>query len=272
MARLPSSGGDSPHIFSWRNGSNGEQAFVTVDTTGKIIAYINGVAVGDSGGPVLTANAWWHIEAKMVFAGAASTIEVRVEGVTKVTGTGTTSADCAQVAWMNQGSGSGNQFICYWKDIIVWNGLGAYNNNFLGSCTVHSLIPDSDITVNWARNTGASDFGNIDEDGPPNDDTDYIYAIDPPPGVDVMGLSNLPIDVTSVKALMVLHRSRKTDGGDGNVQAALKSGASTALGADRPISAAYTYFRDVIETDPATAAPWTPGAVNAAQLQLNRTL
>lgn len=272
MSYLPADSGDAPHIFSWRDGSNNEQAYVTVDTTGQLIAYIGGVAVGNSGGPVLTANGWWHIEAKLVLAGALSTIEVRVEGITKVTGTGTTAADCAQVAMVNGGGGSGQNFFCYWKDFIVWNGLGALNNDFMGSCSVYSIIPDSDVAATWARNVGADNFGNINEDGPPDDDTAYIYAVTPAPAANVMGLSNLPVDVTSVRALMAIQRSKKTDGGDGNVQAGLISGASTALGADRPITTAYTYFRDVIETDPATAAQWTPGAVNAAQLQLNRTL
>lgn len=86
------------------------------------------------------------------------------------------------------------------------DGLGALNNDFMGSCSVYSIIPDSDVAATWARNVGADNFG--------------------------------------------------------NVQAGLISGASTALGANRPITTAYTYFRDVIETDPATAA----------QLQLNRTL
>jgi hypothetical protein len=56
------------------------------------------------------------------------------------------------------------------------------------------------------------------------------------------------------------------------VQLGMVSGASAALGADRPITTQYAYWWDVIENDPATAAPWTRAAVNAALLRLKRTL
>jgi hypothetical protein len=71
---------------------------------------------------------------------------------------------------------------------------------------------------------------------------------------------------------MPIHRSRKTDAGDGNIQVGAISGASTGLGADRPITTAYTYWWDIFDTDPATAAAWSRTSVNAMNLQLNRTL
>ena len=54
--------------------------------------------------------------------------------------------------------------------------------------------------------------------------------------------------------------------GGGNLQMAMKSGASTGLGSDRPMTVAFTYWQDVFEVDPATSAQWLPAAVNAANL------
>jgi hypothetical protein len=71
---------------------------------------------------------------------------------------------------------------------------------------------------------------------------------------------------------MPIHRSRKTDGGTGNIQLGVISGAATGLGVDRPITTAYTYWWDVFDSDPNIAAAWTKAAVNAMNLQLNRTL
>ena len=85
-------------------------------------------------------------------------------------------------------------------------------------------------------------------------------------------LQDLPATVTSVRGVMPIHRSRKTDGGDGNLQQGLISGASTGLGANRPITTAYTYWWDIYDADPNGAIAWTRLAVNALNYQLNRTL
>ena len=276
LANIPTAAGlDEPCIHEFRDSSNNAMVSIVVTPSGAIQARSGGAygaALGTSGPAVILANAWQHVEAKVFMSATVGTVEVRVEGITVLNLTGLVLSANPVNQFVSYFSGS--NFVgglMYQKDLVEWDGAGAINNNFLGSVQVMELLPDSDIAFPWAASTGTTGYNLID-DAPPNEDTDYIYAIDPPPAAAKFGLSNLPVNVTSVKALMAIHRSRKTDGGDGNAQTGLISGASTALGADRPITTTYTYWLDVIETDPATAAAWTPGAVNAAQLQLNRTL
>jgi hypothetical protein len=71
---------------------------------------------------------------------------------------------------------------------------------------------------------------------------------------------------------MPIHRSRKTDGGDGNMQLGVISAAATGLGSNRPITTAYTYWYDIFDADPNGAAAWTRISFNAINLQLNRTV
>ena len=108
----------------------------------------------------------------------------------------------------------------------------------------------------------------IDEQDP--NDADFISAGDPPPSPAVFTVSNLPPDIVGVKALIPVVRARKIDGGDGNIQVGL-TGTATDLGADRPITTAFTYFWDVSELSPDTAAAWTPVEVDAVKLQIDRT-
>ena len=278
---LPESVLRIPTPFDFRNASNGTLLTLQVYPNGSLVVRSTidetGAALAQSGPLAITANGWWHIEMWVTWnAGTGATVEVRVEGVSVISPTvlaSVTAPSCDQVAVVSRRTSiTTTAPTMYTKDLIIANGLGSFNNTFMGSCSVRSLIPDSDSAATWSRNTGATNFGNVNEDGPPNDDTAYMYAGTPAPAVNVMGLSNLPVDVTSVRGLMMIQRSKKSDGGDGNVQMGMKSGASTGLGADRPSTVAYTYFRDVIDTDPATAALWTPGAVNNALFQQNRTL
>ena len=275
---LPSSIGASNfnYVISLRDGGNTDICSITVNTDGRIAAYrgtVNGgVLLGTSAAPAITAAAWHHVEVKFVLSATVGTVEVRVNGVTvlNLTGQNTGAGPCTQVAQGHRtfSDATGN---FYSKDWILWDTTGAFNNNFMGSCSVKELIPDGDISANWALTGAANHYGAVNE-APPDDDTKYIYAVTPAPAADVMSLTNLPVDVTSVRGLMVINRSKNTDGGDGKLQAGLVSGASTQLYTDRQLTTAYTYWTDISETDPATAAAWLPGAVNAMNLRLNRTL
>lgn len=265
------------HFKSVVSTYSGVHVTVAVDGNGYINVYrgtIGGTLLGSSSGPVIVSNAWQHIEAKVLISDTVGTVEVRVEGVPVVELTGQDTANNADLdiygwaAWHSSSVGNPSMTI---KDLVIWDGSGSLNNDFLGSVSVYPLLTTSDVSLNWTPSTGSTGYDLIDE-SPPNDDTDYIYAPDPAPAAAVMGLSNLPADVTSVKGLYVVARSKKTDGGDGNLQVGLISNAATALGSDRPITTSYTYWADVFETDPDTSAAWTPVAVDAADIQFDRTV
>lgn len=104
-------------------------------------------------------------------------------------------------------------------------------------------------------------------------DPSYIEADATPPAAAVFTMTDLPPDVTSVRALLPIFRGVKTDGGDCAVQAGLSPDNATWVnGADEPMTVAFTYYWSPIHEDPVTAAPWTPGAVNGAYVRVNRTL
>ena len=92
------------------------------------------------------------------------------------------------------------------------------------------------------------------------------------PDPDIVGFTNLPADVTSVKGLMALYRAAKTDGGDGKMQVSLSpNGTDWDDGTDRALTTAQSYYWDTSEVSPDTSGPWTVSEVNALQGKLNRT-
>lgn len=278
MDALPTIASARPTIAVFSNAANGEIVSIVVETTGRISAYRgsrNGTLIETTVSPVITANGWYHIETRIARSDVAGEIEVRVEGVpvleldTLDLGT----SEVAQVALMRVPSAA-NSATCYFKDFVIWDDSGSFNNTFLGSVLVHTLTPDADIDLNWTPSSGTTGYEILDNI-PPVDAT-YLYAEDSPlPDPYVCSLSNLPDDVTSVKGLITFVRAAKNDGGDGSLQVSLISDPdgtpATFDGADRPITVAQTYWRDVSETDPKTSAAWTPPAVDDAHLKLNRT-
>lgn len=265
-SQLPTSG--SNMIFSFRDVGNGTLCQLNLLPNGSL-QFTSGSPTITTAGPVIVASGWQHVEVLVDFSTTVGEVEVRVEGVTVLTGTNlNTGVSCAQV------SGCATSNTAFWqqfhKDLIIYNGLGAANNDFIGACIVASLNPASDVALNWTPSTGANGFSILDN-RPPND-SEFIQAGDPPPAAYEATLTNLPPDVTSVRALQTVVRAAKVDGGDGNLQISMVSGVSVSNGANRPITSAFTYWTDIFEVDPATGASWAPAAVDAAQMRMNRTV
>ncbi len=267
-SELPVSNGKS--ILKFNNASNSENLALQLNSTGTMSFTRGGTVIGTTSVPVVTANAWAHIEVKIFFDQAVGTAELRVNGVTKLALTdqdtcNTALAECSQFKISN-----GTNFNIYFKDLYVWNASGSVNNDFVGDVQVVTLRPDTDISLNWTPSTGTDGSDLIDESTP--NDLDYISADSTPPAAFECTLTDLDSEVVVVKGLMMFNRSLKTDGGAANLQTSLVSNSIDADGSDRPITTAATYWMDIVELDPNTAAPWDPIAVNDATLKINRTL
>lgn len=274
---LPGGGTSLPNVHLISDLSNNSIASIVVETTGRLSAHAgdrNGTLLGTTANPVVTANGWYHIETKFTIAGGLGAIKVVVEGITvlDLTNVNIGVATCGQVH-LGQSPSSPDSARIYFKDFVVWNNNGTYNNDFLGSVVVYDFPPTSDVALNWTPVGAANGFSILDNSPPV--DASYIAAPNPPPAAYVAAHGALPADVTSVKAIMTMVRAAKSDGGDATLQIGVISDPSgtpaTVLGSDRPITVAQTFWRDIFETDPVTTAPWIPSAVNVSELQINRT-
>jgi hypothetical protein len=280
---LPNSTSQYMTIMSFCDISNQAHVSLRLGTTGAITVYRGdsgngGGSVAELGatGPVITANSWNHIEAKVLVSDTVGTVEIRVNTTPVLTLTGVdtrngTSTTVDQLRMSNAYNGAasvGPSMYC--SDYVIWDASGTRNNDFMGSVSVLRLTTESDTSFNWTASSGSTGWNLIDEAGP--DDADYVTAAHPPPAASTFALSNLPPDVTSIRGLVSLVRAKKTDGGDGNIQVSIMSGASASAGADRPITTTSTYWWDVSEISPATGVAWTPAEVDAATIKLNRTL
>jgi hypothetical protein len=91
------------------------------------------------------------------------------------------------------------------------------------------------------------------------------------PAAQNFSFSPLPIDTTQVLGVQLYHRSAKSDSGACQLQTSFVVGASSANGADRPITTAFSYWGDVFEEDPDTSAGLTVNSIVAGSFSINRT-
>lgn len=274
----------SQQLFVISNTSNQARIAISMDTTGRATVHqgpVSGPVLYTAGAPTFIAGAWQFIEARFDVAGA---VELRVNGVSIFSLSGLAMANTGNFAQVTVGprsmivGGSTYKGENFWiDDLFSWDNSGSYNNDFVGDRRVRAYYPDSDTAV-----AGMTPFGQaygyqcIDETVP-NDETDYLLSatptgVPPTPIVSEFGIQPIDIEVAGISAVQTYTRMRKTDAGDCNIQVGMVSGASVANGVDRPITTQWTYWQDVLEFDPATGAPWTKAALDAAKLRIARTL
>lgn len=273
---LPSTSINGGGAMWWfANSSNVSIVHCKVLPDGSIGAYNSaGTLIGQSG-PCVTANSYNHIETKVLRHASTGTLEVRVNGVAKLSLTnlalGANNISMIRVGSDDNSDSGTNDKTNYYKDLVIWDGNGSVGNDFQGSISVRDLYTDADIALNWTPSVGSTGWDLLDKTSV--DDTTYISADDTPPAAYKASLTDLPPDVTSVRALLPIFRSVKTDGGDCNIQVGLTpNNVNWDDGADNPQTTAFTYRWDVSEISPATSAAWTPVEVNAAYVRVNRTL
>lgn len=254
----------STALYTYIVATNGALELRRGDRTGPLVATTTV--------PVLAPNSWFHLE---LFVNTnTGAYEARIEGVTVLSGTDPSGSRPTSPVTIVQWASQGISITFYIKDFIVWDKTGSVNNDFIGTVTIYNLPVNSDVSSGWTKSSGTSDYQLLDEgDGTPVNDADFISAgFGPFPAPSIMGMTDLPATVVTVKAVQTMVRAKKSDGGDGTLVVSLKSGASTANGSAKALTTASKYWFDVQQFDPATGALWSPLAVNSAQLQLNRTL
>lgn len=273
LSSLPVNTSTEPHLFEWRTIDNEVIGYVAVQTTGALKIVAGGVEVATTNFPVITAEAWWHLECLVdVLTG---TCEVKVEGETVLDEAGLTfSSDTVyQIAPRNEVSNTGDSITWYLKDYVIWNTLDSENDDFLGPVRVINLRPNEDVELGgWQTVPGGAGWPILDNNPP----LPGQYLTASPDAVDApmqFAMTNLPDDITSIKGVVTFVRARKVDGGYGQMQVSMiGTGDAASDGADRPITAGDVYWRDVHENDPGTGSPWSRVAINASNIRINRTL
>lgn len=270
-------------LGSFLNATGHSQSHVVLGTDGSIAVYeyftwssvstTLGPLLGRTDPAVIHAGAWNHIEIMMTVGTTTGAIEIRVDGVTRIS--------LSNVNTNPQGDGTVSQFIMssgsktfnnvnfvYVADLIASNATGA-NADFLGDQKVYTDFPDADGgTQQWTPSAGSDAYAMVD-DAIPDDGSTYVESDNIG---DIMQLTfpDVPVTATEILDVCIFHRTLKGGAGDCSIQSSMISGASQTDGDVVPMSTVYAGFLQNFETDPATGLPWDQAGANAATLQQTR--
>ena len=226
-----------------------------------------------SDGGVIQAGVWAYVEWKWTIDDASGSYEVRVNGLTVLSGTSkdtrSTNVGAATYSAVSLLSNAGTVNTRDFDDFYVIDLTGAVNNDFLGDVTVTALLPTgAGATTGWTPSTG-SNYSCVDE-ASPNDDTDYVSAtaVDTK---DTYAFDDVPAG-SVIKAAQVVSAQRKENEGPGKIKHVVRSSSTDYDQAEQGIGGAvYSFLRSVVEVDPATSAAWSESAFNAAEFGVKKT-
>lgn len=247
------------------------QLTVTLNVDGTMSVYR-----GTSGGTLLTTSAstlaaatMHYIDFKATINDTTGSYSLRLNGAVATSGTGvdtkqTANATANQIqVGAQQNRSQGN---CDVDDLVICDGTGSANNDFLGDVRVDCYLPsgngnssmlvgsDSNSTDNYLLVDEASQNGDTDyvQSATPNDKDTYAFA----------DMSHTPSSIFGVQINMV---AKKDDSGNRTICPVIRSGGFDTDGTTQALATTYQVLHEIRETDPNTAAAWTRTALNAAE-------
>lgn len=242
--------------------------------------------------PIIGTAGWNHIELQALLHDTAGWIRVAVNGVHRFQQTGLATRYNADnivsiehhVTPFNNSSSTTN-WDYYMDDLIYYDFTGdsavdtdfcptvdgsGIATSYIGELQVWPLFPNGDTAqADWTKSSGTVGFSLIDE--VPPDDAGYI-ASSAVGNLSEFALDDLPTTITYIRGLGIHQRLSKSDSGAAMTQTGMKSVAAASDAAERPMTVAPAYWRDMVNVDPNSSARWTRASLNAAWLRFTRSV
>lgn len=257
-------------FINFRNSADTNGCGIRCGSTGDLIVteYNAGSTVDGSVAGCFADLGWHHIEMRHVFA-ASGSLKIWVDGVLQV--------DLSAIDTFLSGTPSGlNQFkittggsalVVMVDDLVIWDEVGSdFVLTSLGEHRIETRVPSADTAQkDFSRSAGADNYALIDETGMHDSDATYVQSTTIG-HKDLYEVTDLGASPTSVHAVAVHTRAKKTDIGAVTMNNRLKSNATDQAGANNSLTSGYLQYTDYFGKDPNGSIAWDVAAVDAAQI------
>lgn len=262
VATLPAS--SSEEILHVQETTPGYKVALRINSAGNLMLFdkTGTVQIGSTGSTALSTATWYRIEL-VVPAGTSATVDVYLDGVSEISGTGDTTVNNARRVRFGKGTNRNGQTIdVYYDDISVSDSAlpGA------GACLRMDPDGDGDTTA-WTIGAGSgAEYLQVDE-VPPDGDTTYLVstlAVGDASLVTLESTSSAGISGT-INAVKVVGTCKQDGAAAGTFKTRCRNGTTNSDSASMANTSAYQSRGDMFATDPNTGAAWTTGGLDTAQ-------
>lgn len=213
-------------------------------------------------GTIVANGTWWEIEFSGLISDTVGTFEVRVNGVSVLSGSGQDTRNGGAVGtintWRFTTSGATDDF-------DDWYGSPA-SADWKSNPRAIGQLPNSDGGVlQWTCSTGTTHYVLVD-DATPGGDTDYVS--DSTSGNrDTYGYPAVGVGSGStVYGVMIRIWARKDDAGARTITGVVRIGSTNYdNGTTYALTSSYAPYEPLWTTDPSTSSAWSVSGVNGAE-------
>jgi hypothetical protein len=254
-----------PSLLSLREGGTDHLILDHNKNTYNLAVYRGATLLATASSP-MALSAWHHIEIKATIHDTNGAVEVRLNGVTVINVTNVDTRNGGASGLINGvvlGVVGGWVAVGNYDDVYILDTSGSTNNDFLGDCRIHTLVPSGAGSSTQLTPSAGANWQCVDETAM-NADTDFVSSATAG-HVDLYAMGDLPTTPAAVRAVVVSAVVRKTDAGDRSMKAKLKSGATTATSSTKTLSTTYQIDDTIHEVDPNTLGAWNKAAVDAIE-------
>lgn len=257
---------DNEEIFRARNGVS-IKFQLRLNSSGNLVALDSALSTLATGSTVLAQDTWYRIEV-LVGTGASANWEVKIDGVTEISGTGNLLAS-NNTRW-NVGKTTnynGRSVDFFFADILV------SDSGYPGPGQCLALTPNAEGNYNstWTLNatgsTAGTHYAEVD-DLPEDGDTSYLLSTGSAGDAQTVNLTSTATagisgTINCAKAYAVVKR----DGGtNGSVKVRIRSGTTDSDTTGSASTSAYGWLGKLAEVDPSTSAAWGTSGLDGAEV------
>lgn len=230
------------------------------------------VAQSDVGDTRFVAGTWCYMEIKFFYGSGDIIIRINNQHVLTCSSSNIQGTTPSRIIF---DAGNDNRGTFYLDDVYIADTTEADPANpaddFLGDIRVFTLSPASTGAVTQWTAVGSSPNWSCVDEIPTDDDSSYVQATSIGL-VDSYQMSDLDPTVTGlIKGVQVVTRARKTDSGDAQIRANLRSGMpgnAVDTGDAKVLTTSYVFYRTSFHVDPQSNLPFTIAGVNALETQI----
>lgn len=233
-----------------------------LNSSRQIVVYDNTITIVATGSTALSTSTWYRIEVMTTTSASASNYEVKIDGVSELSGTCTQgNTNNGFIRLGKQTNYNSNTVDFYYDDLAL------SDSAYLGAGEIKRMAPDSDgSTQQWTSGTAPSDYTQIDEQTP--SDTDYVQSNG---SASQLALFNLESSSSAgisgtINAFMAIARIKENATGTSSNIVRVKSSSATNDTSALNYTTTYAYTHKLTTVDPNTSAAWTTGGLDAVEI------
>ncbi len=255
--------------------SGTHQVWVRVNTDGTL-SVLRGSTVLGTTSAALSVGVFNYIEIKAVINGTTGSVTIKTNGTQTLNVTGANTANAGGTTWnevvLSKPAVNTNTIAWDIDDIVIMDGSGSYNNDFLGDVRVDALRPSAAGNSNGSTpSTGADRSATVDETLA-NGDTDYntFAAVN---DKDTYAFTNCPNSGATVYGVQMNMWAKKADAGGATIVPVARISGTDYDGTAVNPTTGYTDLTTVWErsaVDGTTA--WTTAVIDAAEFGIKKTV